>query len=307
MQEERNINYSDEVSISQIISIILKKKTFILVFTAIAAIGSVFYSLSLRNIYTSSAILATSQESESISSALASYSALVDMAGINLSSPVENRSYEALERIKSLDFFSYYFLPNINLQDIFAVDSWDQKSNTLKYNEKLFDSSKNNWIRKVNFPLQKIPSNQEAYEHYKNILSINEDKKTGFVKLSISHPSPYIAKEWTDIIILQINESMKEIDKKESINSINFIEEQLETTKLAELRNALSKMLEKQIQVLMLTSASEGYVFKVISSPVAPERKSKPSRALICILGTFFGFIFSTFYSIFTFFYYKKA
>ena len=73
-----------------------------------------------------------------------------------------------------------------------------------------------------------MPSDQEAYEKYKNILSINDDKKTGFVSVSISHPSPYIAKEWTDIIIFNINESMREVDKRDSLNSINFLNQQLE-------------------------------------------------------------------------------
>jgi hypothetical protein len=307
MQEKRTTNYSDEVSISEIINILLKKKTFIFVLTSFAAIGSVMYSLFLTNIYTSSALLTPSQQTESMASALGSYSALAGMAGINLASPGENKSLEALERIKSLDFFSNHFIPNINLQDIFAVESWDAQSNTLTYNEKIFDSSKNNWIRKVNFPLKTIPSNQEAYERYTNILSINEDKKTGFIIVSISHPSPYIAKEWTDIIIFNINESMREVDKIESINAIDFLKARLKTTKLSELRDALSRLLENQMQILMMASASEGYVFKVINSPAVPEKKSEPSRALICILGTFLGFIFSVFYSIFTFFYSKEV
>ena len=39
----------------------------------------------------------------------------------------------------------------------------------------------------------------------------------------------------------------------------------------------------------MLASANEDYVFKIIDSPLIPEEKSKPSRALICIFGTILG------------------
>jgi uncharacterized protein involved in exopolysaccharide biosynthesis len=39
----------------------------------------------------------------------------------------------------------------------------------------------------------------------------------------------------------------------------------------------------------MLAAASEEYVFQVIDPPVAPELKSEPSRALICILGVLLG------------------
>ena len=39
----------------------------------------------------------------------------------------------------------------------------------------------------------------------------------------------------------------------------------------------------------MLAAASEEYVFQIIDPPVAPELKSEPSRALICILGVLLG------------------
>ena len=39
----------------------------------------------------------------------------------------------------------------------------------------------------------------------------------------------------------------------------------------------------------MLANVSKDYVFDVIDPPVAPELKSKPPRALICVLGTLLG------------------
>ena len=42
----------------------------------------------------------------------------------------------------------------------------------------------------------------------------------------------------------------------------------------------------------MLAEVRQEYVFKTIDPAVAPEEKSKPSRALICLIGAFFGAIF---------------
>ena len=39
----------------------------------------------------------------------------------------------------------------------------------------------------------------------------------------------------------------------------------------------------------MLAEVRPEYVFKTIDPAIAPEKKSKPSRALICIIGTFIG------------------
>ena len=41
----------------------------------------------------------------------------------------------------------------------------------------------------------------------------------------------------------------------------------------------------------MLASVSESYVYKILNSPIAPERKSSPGRALICFFGTFLGLL----------------
>ena len=39
----------------------------------------------------------------------------------------------------------------------------------------------------------------------------------------------------------------------------------------------------------MLAKVSEQYALTVIDPPLIPEKKSKPNRALICILGTLLG------------------
>ena len=39
----------------------------------------------------------------------------------------------------------------------------------------------------------------------------------------------------------------------------------------------------------MLANVSKDYVFDIIDPPVVPELKSKPSRALIFVLGTLLG------------------
>ena len=79
------------------------------------------------------------------------------------------------------------------------------------------------------------------------------------------------------------------IDKKNALDSINFLNKEVENTNLKETKEAISKLVESQLQNLMLTSASESYVYKTLNAPIAPEKKTSPSRAIICILITFLG------------------
>ncbi len=290
-----NLGLNDEINFKEIFFILWDKKYFIALFTSIIAIFSVFYALSLPNIYTSSALLAPSSEDESSSSRLGLYSAVGSIAGINLSNQNVSKSKEAVARIKSFEFFSKHFLPNIKLENLLAYKEWIPNNNISLYNEDTFNKESRKWIRQASYPKTVIPSDQEAYKVYKNILKINEDKKTSFVSLAIKHKSPFIAKKWLDIIIENINESMREESKKIAQNAINFLSESAGSTNIQSLKDANSILLESQMQTLMLASTYNDYVFKVIDSPIAPELKSEPSRAFICIIGTLFGGILSLF------------
>ena len=265
------------------------RKILIIAITTIAAISSVFYSLSLPNIYSSKSVLAPTSQEKSLSSALGAYSSLAGMAGISLGGSGDNMSIEAMARIKSFDFFEKHFLPFIDLENLLAVEKWNMPANKITYNEESFDDQNKKWIRKVKPPKSVIPSNQEAFKEYKKIVSVNEDKKTQYVVLSVSHKSPYIAKKWNDLIINNINESMRDETKKIADESIIFLNKIYGNAKKDAIKTASSELIEAQMQKLMLASVGKDYVYKTIDSPLVAEIKSSPNRALICIVGTFIG------------------
>ena len=81
MKQEQTINkYDDEIDIKELFIILFKNKWLVLSFTVIAAVESVFYSLSLPNIYQSKTILVATQSSNNSSSAMQSYGGLANLA-----------------------------------------------------------------------------------------------------------------------------------------------------------------------------------------------------------------------------------
>ena len=282
MIQEISESQDKEIDLREILDIIWKKKIFIVSFTSIFAAFSIFFSLSLPNIYTSQAVLAPVSSEESLSSNR-QFSSLTNF-GLGLNLPPQNtaKSLEAIERIESFEFFSKHFLPSINIEDMMAVKSWNAKNNRLNYQSSKFNENDNKWISKV-------PSSQKAYRVYKSLLSLNQDRKTSYITLSISHKSPYIAKEWVEIIILKINETMRDIDKVNAQNSINFLNTSSKSTNFQSIKETMANLLENQLQILMLASSNEFYVLKILDSPIVPERKSSPQRSIICIIGTLLG------------------
>lgn len=288
-----------KIHLSELIVIFWKKKLSISVITLIFAISSVFYSLSIPNIYMSSTVLAPSYEQDSLSSTLSSFSSLASFTGVQLPAGESNKSQEAIARIRSLAFFKNHFLPYINLEDLFAVKNWSPETKKIEYNNKIFNEKNKKWVRSVKPYQSIIPSDQEAYKIFtKNVLSLSEDRKTSYITLSIKHKSPIIAKEWNELIIKMINESMRTEDMNTASTSITYLNEKYETTNIQSLKEAISKLLESQLQTLMLSSTNQNYIFKVIDAPVIPEEKIAPNRALICILITFIGGFFAILFAL---------
>lgn len=298
--------FENELDIRDLFLILFKRKLLISIITSTAAILSITYSLSLPNIYTSKTLLAPVSTDDSLSSKLGgSFSSLAGLSGFTLPGENATKGKEGIERIRSFEFFSTYLLPNIKLEDIFAVKNWDSSTNTIIYNKKLFNQKESKWVRKVSHPKKIIPSDQEAYEKYIDIMRITENKQTSFVTLSIDHESPIMAKNWVEIIIKNINQSMREEEEKKAQSSINFLNESAKLTNIQSLKDAISSLLESQMQILMLAASNDDYIFKIIDSPIAPEEKSSPRRALICIIGTLLGVALSLFITFFQ--YYREA
>ncbi len=103
-----NKDTRDDKDINDIFKILWEKKLFISSVTLSTAIFSLLITLSLQNIYTSTALLAPTTPDESLSSKLGGLSTLGSIAGFSLPDEVATKSTEGIERIKSLEFFSKY-------------------------------------------------------------------------------------------------------------------------------------------------------------------------------------------------------
>ena len=287
-------NDFDEIALRELFNVLLEGKRIIVSLTAFASIIGVIYSLLLPNIYESKTILAPVNPSSGISGALEGYSGIAGLAGIRLpSGGDEGNSAQAIQKISSLSFFENHILANIYLPNLMAVKSWNSKTNTVSYDENTYDTSTNTWIRDYSYPQQQIPSAQESFEVFKEHLSLSEDKKSGFIILSIKHQSPLVAKQWAELIVNQVNSFYRQKDKTESQKAVSYLNQQISMTSLSEIKEVLAQLLQEETKKLTLAEANQYYVFNYIDPPAVMENKSEPKRALICIISILLGVMLS--------------
>jgi hypothetical protein len=285
----------DEIDLRELFYVLLEGKWIIVSLTTFVSIIGVIYSLSLPNIYESKAMLVPVNSSSGISGALGSYSGLAGLAGISLpSGDDEGNSAKAIQKISTLSFFKNNILTNIYLPDLMAFKSWNSKTNTAAFDETIYDTSSNSWIRDFTYPKQQIPSAQESFRVFKTQhLSLSEDKKSGFITLVVKHQSPFIAKQWAELVVNEVNAFYRQKDKSESEKAVSYLNQQISMTGLSEIKQVIAQLLQEETKKLTLIEANKYYVFDYIDPPAVMEQKSEPKRSTICILIALLGGILS--------------
>jgi len=293
--QETNNKYSNQlendINLQELVNVLWQAKGVIISVTAVMSVIGVMYSLLLPNIYQSKALLVPVIPTSNISRTIGNYNTFAGLAGVSLPSNVDRgNSAKALEKISSLSFFEDNILNNIFLPDLMAVKSWDSKTNTIIYDDSIYNIENKTWVGEYSQLENKMPSAQKSFSVFKSEhLSLVEDRKSGFITLSIKHQSPFVAKKWAELVVNEVNSFYRLKDKLESEKAVGFINNQISMTGLSEIKRVLAELLQEETKKLTLIEANEFYVFDYIDPPAVMERKSEPSRALICILSAIFG------------------
>ncbi len=288
-------NTEDEIDLRELWNAIREGKWLIIAISAVFAIGSVLYALSLPDEYKSTALLApaSSGNSSSLSKLAGQFGGLASLAGINLGSAdgTEDKSVVAMEIIKTWGFLETFVKDNHLEVDVIAAKGWNRSSNKLIINPKLYDETNNKWVREfdANKGQTAVPSGWELYKAIKNKVSISQDEITGLISLTVEYYSPFVAKQWVDKLVKAINLSIQNKDKEEAIKSIEYLNGKIKETNITDMQTVFYQLIEEQTKTLMLAEVSDEYVFKTLSSARVAEEKSKPKRAFVAILGTLLG------------------
>lgn len=288
---QQNQPADDEIDLAELWRAIWSGKWLIIAITTVFAVVSVFYALSLPNIYKSEALLAPAeQESGGLGGMASQLGGLASLAGVNIGGGGGiDKTALALEIMKSRVFVSKFIDQHQLLVPLMASKGWNRDTSTLILDEKLYDKATKKWIGEAQPPFTPQPSTQQAYKAFMSFVSASQDKTSSMVNISIKHHSPEIAKQWVNWLIDAINLEMKTRDLIEAQKSISYLEKQLRETKINELQNVLYQLIEEQTKTIMFANVREQYVFTTIDPAIVPEVKDSPKRALICVLGVLLG------------------
>lgn len=292
---QTNDQYDDEIDLRELFGVLWGNKIKIIGITAVFAVVSVIYALSIPNQYKASALLAPAQQqSGGLSGALGQLGGLASLAGVSIGGGDSSESQVAQEIMKSWSFIEGFIAVNDLAVEVYAAEGWSRESNQLKFDNDVYEVKTKTWlVENDNIGQLGPPTSWQLFEKFSEMLAVSEDKKSGLISVSIEYYSPQIAKQWLDLYISSINKHMQARQVVKVSNNIEYLEAQIEKTSITEMQEVFYTIIEEQIKSQMLAEASPDYAFVAVSPSMVPEEKSQPKRALICILGTLLGGILS--------------
>ena len=237
------------------------------------------------------ALLAPAQaDGGGLSSALGQLGGLASLAGVSIGEGSSSESQIAQEIMKSWSFVESFIADNDLEVEVYAAKGWSKSSGELKIDDDVYDIDAQEWLLKdAETGEVRPPTSWQLFQRFNAMTSVSQDKQSGLVSVSIEYYSPVIAKEWLDLYVAAINEHMQTRQVAKVTSNIRYLEAQIAKTSIAEMREVFYTIIEEQTKNKMVAEASPDYAFVAVSPSMVPEEKSKPSRALICVLGTLLG------------------
>ena len=285
--DQNNSRYDDEIDLREMFDVLWAGSRKIIVITAIFALASVIYSLSIPSQYKATALLAPAQSDNSnLSGTLGQLGGLASFAGISIGGGEASEFKIAQEIMKSWSFIESFIEENDLAVALTAIEGWDMESNELEINDRVYDIDNDRW-------LEQKPSSWTLFTAFSEKVNVGEPGISGLLPVSIEYYSPHIAKQWLDLYISAINRHMQERQVIKISNNIEYLEAQIEKTSITEMQEVFYTIIEEQIKSKMLAEASPDYAFVAVSPSMVPEERSQPKRTVIVIIGTLFGGILS--------------
>lgn len=260
---------NDKISLRQVWRIIWRGKRTVIAATTIFALGSLAYALLATEIYRAEVLLApAAEQSPGIGGQLGGLAAL---AGVNVSVG-EGDDVVALAVLQSRQF-ARQFIEQLDLLPIFFEDEWDAENERWREDD----------------PTEAPDVRDGVKFFHEEIFEVSAELRTGLVTLTIEWTDPDIAAEWASILVLRLNDRLRERALQEAQTNVDYLQSEMAKATLVTLQESIGRLLEAELPKLMLAKGNEEFAFKIVDPAFPPRDRERPKRALTAIIGTILG------------------
>ena len=229
------------------------------------------------NIYRASIVIAPIENQNTVSRFMPSnLSGFASFAGINASESEVSKSIMLEATLRSRSFFQNIFENPYFAPRLFAYKTYNSTSKEIVIDSSIFNTDSAEWLEKPNVEIY--------HENFLDDLTFNHNLRTGIITISYDMYRLTLLQNFYN---MQLGRKLRAEKLITTESNISFLNKQLNMYENVETKEAISLLIQSEIEQKMLAEINENYSFKVIDEIYVPESKTYPSRALILIVGTF--------------------
>jgi uncharacterized protein involved in exopolysaccharide biosynthesis len=266
LPQDRPGGLGDEIDLSEALSVLWAGRLVIILCTLLVGAIGLTYALLAKPWYRAEVILvpADRDSGQGLASQLSRLGGLAGLAGLSIGS---SNKAEPVAVLQSRGF-ARTFIEEQGLLTILLAEKWDLDLGKWKGNPDI------------------EPDIRDAVEHFTKVVrKVTEDRRTGLVTLRVEWHDPALAATWADLMVRRLNSQMRDRALADAEANVAFLRTELESTQVVSLQQSIGRLLEAELQKLMLARSSEEFSFRIVDPAQVPKKKFKPQRALI-VLGS---------------------
>jgi len=242
----------------------------ILASTIFVTIGAVGYALNATEWYRAEVLLLPAEKkSVGLSGQLGSLGGLASLAGISVG---DGGTAEPLAVLTSRDF-TKSFIQDENLMPALFPEKWDATTKQWKSKE-----------------ASGQPDIRDGVKLFGDkVRGVREDRKTGLITVSVKWTDSAVAAQWANELVARINSHMRQKALKDAQANVEYLQRELDGATVLALQQSIGRLLEAELQKVMLAKGNEEFAFRVIDRADQPRLRESPKRGQIVAIGFFAG------------------
>lgn len=151
---------------------------------------------------------------------------------------------------------------------------------------KSWDSAGNRWKDGV-----RVPTLSQGFIEFDKIRKIDLDTDNDFVTVQVEWPDRIKAAEWTNGLVLLLNEELRQRAITAANASLQYLHDELERTNDTQTQQAVSRLIEGQLKQKVLATVTPEFELRFVDRALPPDadKPTRPSKPLMICLGFVFG------------------
>jgi uncharacterized protein involved in exopolysaccharide biosynthesis len=268
----------EAINLAEIGSILWQNKWVLIISTLVTAIAAVIYAFVATEWYRADVLLklAEQKQSQGLLGQLGDLGGLASLAGLDVN---DNKSAEPIAVLKSREFIGA-FIEDQNLLPLFFPSKWDASAKRWKSPD-----------------IKKQPDVRDGIKYFsKRVFNVTEDRKTGLITVAVQWTDPNTAATWANMLVERVNDLMRKRALTKSEENVDYLKQELTASNVVMLQQSIGRVLESELQKLLLAKAEKEYSFRILDHAQVPKWRSWPDRPLVASVTPIVGLVLAMFF-----------